>query len=85
METRLLEFITETTKSLGRIEAFQEIAQKERSELKIQCDKIPRIETGLNNHLTAHNRLKNLFIYPLSVSIGSGMVIAFLHYICKLF
>lgn len=85
MDKQLLEFMTQTTKSLGRIEAYQETTNKDMAELKVQCDKIPLIEQGLNNHLSSHNRLKNGFMYPVSATLVAGIILSVLHWIFKVF
>ena len=70
-ENQLIQFMTDTAETLGRIEAQQtgakEQAERDLTEVKddikairancaICLDKIPLIETNLSNHLTMHNK-----------------------------
>jgi len=84
-EARLLEFMTDTSKSLGRIEANQENLQKDFDYCRPQIDRIPLIEKGLSNHLTSHNRLRTYFVWPVSVIVSASIILSFLHWVIRVF
>lgn len=83
LETILLDFMNKTAETLGRIEANQANTKEDIIEIKESTIKIPLIEIGLNNHLTAHSNLKRFFIWPISVTVITGTILSFLKWIIK--
>lgn len=85
MDKELLDFIKDTSQALGGIQSTLVGVKDDIKELKENCKKIPKLEIGLTNHLSVHDKLSKRFIYPLSVAVGSGIILGFLHYIVKIF
>ena len=78
-------FMIETKETLAKILVTQENVVENIKEMKPLCSKIPLMEQGLNNHLTAHDKLKNRILYPiftgLVIVIGGGFIKYVLHWI----
>jgi len=77
----LIEFMTETAESLGEIKSSQREIQQDIKDFRPAVDKIPLIEKGLNNHLSSHNALKKYFMWPVSVAVGGGLILALLRFL----
>lgn len=77
MPTRinLVEFMTKTATTLGRIEALQDDCKQDLLEMKISCATIPKIEIGLSNHLATHDRISKRFFYPIVVILAASTII----------
>ena len=77
-DNRLLEWMTETSKTLGEIEGTVKQNTKMIDELRGACGKLPEIELGLNNHLSTHDKMQNRLWWPLALLIISWIVVLFL-------
>jgi len=69
LDAQLIDFMTETAKSLGEIKATQRAMKEDITEMKEQCKEIPTMKQSLTNHLSTHDKLKNRLLYPIFVGI----------------
>lgn len=69
IESKLLDFITDTATTLGRIETALDKNEEDHKEIKQHIVKLPAIELGLNNHLRSHDTFKRYVMYPVLVGV----------------
>lgn len=73
-------FETTVLVSLAKIEAALDQNELDHIEMKLLVAKIPKMEIGLNNHLSSHTNIKNYVYYPILVAI----ILTALGLFCKL-
>ena len=96
VEGKLVDFMTETCNTLGRIEQFQTESQKDRQQIhneisaikdtcRICSAKIPAIESGLNNHLQTHDKIVTYIAYPVGAAVLIAALAAFFRLVLHVF
>jgi len=78
-------FETTVLVSLAKIESALDQNDLDHIVIKANVNKIPAIEIGLNNHLTAHNNLRNYIYYPVTGAAIIGLMGAFAKLVLHLF
>jgi len=77
---KALDFREKVIVSLTKIEYALDQNTKDHVEIKEAVAKIPKMEIGLNNHLSTHSNIKNYVYYPILVAI----ILSAIGLFCKL-